>query len=201
MPKIIGGSLHEHREQTRQRLFTALSTLMAERGFDAISFADIAAAAGVGRTAVYNHFSDKEALLMGFITFETERYVATLRRSLQDVELPVQRLRTYVQAHARLKRVFHVAPGPELRTVLSRGTQQRLREHAVVIEEILRAILTSGIEQGDFPQQDITTTVLLVNACLNGRQIPEEQPARERAIAATEAFVLRAVGAAPVAAQ
>ena len=67
MPKIIGGSLHEHREQTRQRLFTALSTLMSERGFDAISFADIAAAAGVGRTAVYNHFSDKEALLMGFI--------------------------------------------------------------------------------------------------------------------------------------
>ncbi len=30
MPKIIGGSLHEHREQTRQKLFAALSALMAE---------------------------------------------------------------------------------------------------------------------------------------------------------------------------
>jgi len=34
MPKIIGGSLHEHREQTRLRLFGAMSRLMAERGFD-----------------------------------------------------------------------------------------------------------------------------------------------------------------------
>ncbi|WP_066460442.1 TetR/AcrR family transcriptional regulator [Sanguibacter suarezii] len=195
MPKIIGGSLHEHREQTRQRLFTALSTLMAERGFDAISFADIAAAAGVGRTAVYNHFSDKEALLMGFITFETERYVETLKRSLEGVEDPLQQLRTYVQAQARLKRVFHLAPGPDLRTVLSRGTQQRLREHAVVVEEILREILAAGIARGEFPDQDIPTSVALVNACLSGRQLPEEQPARDAAIAATEAFVLRAVGA------
>ena len=195
MPKIIGGSLHEHREQTRQRLFTALSTLMAERGFDAISFADIAAAAGVGRTAVYNHFSDKEALLMGFITFETERYVETLKRSLEGVEDPLQQLRTYIQAQARLKRVFHLAPGPDLRTVLSRGTQQRLREHATVVEEILREILAAGIARGEFPEQDIPTTVALVNACLSGRQLPEEQPARDAAIAATEAFVLRAVGA------
>lgn len=195
MPKIIGGSLHEHREQTRQRLFTALSTLMAERGFDAISFADIAAAAGVGRTAVYNHFSDKEALLMGFITFETERYVETLKRSLEGVEDPLEQLRTYVQAQARLKRVFHLAPGPDLRTVLSRGTQQRLREHAVVIEEILREILAAGIARGEFPDQDIPTSVALVNACLSGRQLPEVQPARDAAIAATEAFVLRAVGA------
>lgn len=195
MPKIIGGSLHEHREQTRQRLFTALSTLMAERGFDAISFADIAAAAGVGRTAVYNHFSDKEALLMGFITFETERYVETLKRSLEGVEDPLEQLRTYVQAQARLKRVFHLAPGPDLRTVLSRGTQQRLREHAVVIEEILREILAAGIARGEFPDQDIPTSVGLVNACLSGRQLPEAQPARDAAIAATEAFVLRAVGA------
>ena len=28
MPKIIGGSLHEHREQTRQKLFAALSSLI-----------------------------------------------------------------------------------------------------------------------------------------------------------------------------
>ncbi|MEP7762711.1 TetR/AcrR family transcriptional regulator [Sanguibacter sp. 25GB23B1] len=200
MPKIIGGSLHEHREQTRQRLFAALSALMAERGFDAITFAEIAAAAGVGRTAVYNHFSDKEALLMGFITFETTRYVETLHRSLEGVDDPVQRLRTYVQAQARLTRVFHVAPGPDLRTVLSRGTQQRLREHAVLVEDILRDILAEGIRRGELPDQDIATSVALVNACLSGRALPEEPVARARAISATEAFVLRAVGALSVAA-
>jgi AcrR family transcriptional regulator len=195
MPKIIGGSLHEHREQTRQRLYAALSQLMAERGFDAISLADIAATAGIGRTAVYNHFADKESLLLGFISHETAQYLATLEAALADVEDPVEQLRTYVRQQTQLKRVFHLAPGPDLRTVLSRATQQRLREHVVGVEGILRRILVSGIEAGVLPPQDIDTTVPLVHACLSGRGVPDDGPAREQAMAATETFVLRAVGA------
>jgi len=199
MPKIIGGSLHEHREQTRLKLFAALSSLMTERGFDAITLAEIAAAAGVGRTAVYNHFPDKEALLVGFITHETEEYAATLQRALDDLDDPVERLRTYVSQQIQLKRVYHLAPGPELRSVLSRQTQARVREHVVVVERILREILSDGIASGVFPAQDLDTTVPLVNACLSGRGVPDEGPERERAIAQTEAFVLRAVGVTQVA--
>jgi len=195
MPKIIGGSLHEHRAQTRQKLFAALSSLMADRGFDAITLADIASAAGIGRTAVYNHFPDKESLLVGFITHETEQYVATLERSLQDVEDPVEQLRTYVRAQAQLKRVYHLAPGPDLRSVLSRATQQRVREHVHLVEQILRRILTEGVESGAFPPQDVDTTVPLVNACLSSRGVPDDGPERDQAVEATVTFVLRAVGA------
>ena len=195
MPKIIGGSLHEHREQTRQRLYAALSDLMAERGFDAISLADIAAAAGIGRTAVYNHFPDKESLLLGFISHETAAYVSTLEAALAGVDDPVEQLRTYVRQQTQLKRVFHLAPGPDLRTVLSPGTQQRLREHVVGVEALLRRILERGIESGVLPPQDIGTTVPLVHACLSGRGVPDDGPAREQAMQATETFVLRAVGA------
>jgi AcrR family transcriptional regulator len=195
MPKIIGGSLHEHRAQTRQKLFAALSSLMADRGFDAITLADIASAAGIGRTAVYNHFPDKESLLVGFITHETEQYVATLERTLQDVEDPVEQLRTYVRAQAQLKRVYHLAPGPDLRSVLSRATQQRVREHVNLVEQILRRILGQGIESGAFPPQDVDTTVPLVNACLSSRGVPDDGPEREQAVEATVTFVLRAVGA------
>lgn len=195
MPKIIGGSLSEHRQQTRRKLFAALTALMTDQGFDAITLADIAAAAGIGRTAVYNHFPDKESLLLAFILDETEQYVATLERSLQGVRDPVEQLRTYVRQQAQLKRVFHLAPGPDLRTVLSRGTQARLREHAVVVEAVLRRILTEGIAAGAFPDQAVDTTVPLVNACLSSRSVPDEGPERATAIAATETFVLRAVGA------
>ena len=195
MPKIIGGSLSEHREQTRRKLFAALTSLMNEQGFDAITLADIAAAAGIGRTAVYNHFHDKESLLLAFITYETEQYVATLERSLEGVDDPVEQLRTYVRQQAQLKRVFHLAPGPDLRTVLSRGTQAQLREHVVLVESILRRILAAGITQGAFPEQPVDTTVPLVNACLSSRGLPEDGPARAAAVAATETFVLRAVGA------
>lgn len=195
MPKIIGGSLTEHREQTRNKLFAALTALMSDRGFDAITLADIAAAAGIGRTAVYNHFPDKESLLIAFITHETEQYVATLERALAGVQDPVEQLRTYVRQQTQLKRVFHLAPGPDLRSVLSRGTRERLREHADIVENILRRILRAGIESGALPRQPVDTIVPLVNACLSSRGVSDDGPGREAAIAATETFVLRAVGA------
>ncbi len=200
MPKIIGGSLAEHREQTRNKLFTALATLMDDRGFDSITLAQIAQAAKIGRTAVYNHFPDKESLLVGFINHETEQYVASLERELENVDDPVDQLRTYVRAQMRLKRVFHLAPGPDLRTVVSRGTQHQLREHADMVEGILKRIIGTGIERRAFPPQDLSVTVALVNACLSGRTLGHDDASRAVATRATEEFVLRAIGVPPASA-
>ena len=62
MPKIIGESLASHREITRSRLFEALGSLMAEQSFESITMSQIAERAGVGRTAVYNHFAARRAV-------------------------------------------------------------------------------------------------------------------------------------------
>jgi AcrR family transcriptional regulator len=194
MPKIIGGSLREHREETRRRLFAALAEQLNERGFDTITLADIASAAGVGRTAVYNHFADKEALLVGYIAHSTEAYADALEESLADVDDPVEQLRSYVRAMVQLKHDQHL-PGSELRSMLSRATQARLREHVTDFERVLRGVLSRGIAAGVLPEQDLSTTVPLVNACLSGRGVPGEGAARARAIQQTEQFVLRAVGA------
>ncbi|NTW40878.1 MAG: TetR/AcrR family transcriptional regulator [Cellulomonadaceae bacterium] len=195
MPKIIGGSLTEHREQTRTRLFEALTALMGERGFDAITLADIAQAAGVGRTAVYNHFADKESLLLAFIHQTTEDYVAGLEQTLAGVADPVLQLRTYVRQNAARDRSYYPAPGPDLRSMLSKESAAQLRGHAELVEGVLRRILLAGIATGAFPDQPVEITVPLVNACLNSRAVPGSGPERDVAIAAIEMFVLRAVGA------
>lgn len=192
VPKIIGGSLTEHRERTRLKLFTALAQLMLERGFDAITLADIAAKAGVGRTALYNHFPDKESLLLAYMTYETQEYVASLESALDGIDDPVEQMRTYVRRQAQLKRVYRLSPGPDLRSVVSPATQQQLRSHATLVETVLRRILERGIEEGAFTDQPISTTVSLVNACLSTRATADGDP---DAIAATEDFVLRALGA------
>ncbi len=193
MPKIIGGSLTEHREQTRTRLFAALESLMLERGFDAITLADIAAEAGVGRTALYNHFRDKEDLLLAYMAHETGSYVASLEASLRGIDDPVEQMRTYVRRQADLKRTYRVAPGPDLRSVVSPQTQGKLREHAMLVGAVLRQILEAGIAQGVFADQPIGPTVALVNACLS-TLAPTGKNSAET-VAATEEFVLRAIGA------
>jgi AcrR family transcriptional regulator len=195
MPKIIGGSLAEHRERTRAALFGALSELMRERGFDALSLADIAARAGVGRTAVYNHFPDKESLLLGFIEHETSSYVRSLEASLAEVAEPVEQLRVYVRQQLALAPSYHFAPGPDLREVVSREAVRDLRAHVRQVESLLRDILNAAIAAGDIPEQDLDAVVPLVHACLSGRRGPQEEPGRSAFIAATEEFVLRAVGA------
>lgn len=195
MPKILGSSLAEHRERTRSALFAALSRLMRERGFDAISLADIAATAGIGRTAVYNHFPDKESVLLAFIEHETSAYVRALELSLAEVEDPVEQLRVYVRQQLQLERSYHFAPGPDLREVVSHEAAAHLRGHVGMVEDLLRQILARAIATGDIPEQHLDAVVHLVHACLSGRSVPRGEPERGQFIAATELFVLRAVGA------
>jgi AcrR family transcriptional regulator len=196
VPKIIGASLADHRHQVRRRLFAALAHLMDTRGFDVLTMSEIAAEAGVGRTAVYNHFADKESLLLGYIDQETSAFLHDLRTATAEVDDPEERLRVYVRQQIRLKRTYHLAPGPDLRSVVSRETELRLRGHVREVEDLLREILTDGIAAGRLPSQDVDAVVPLVHACLTGRDVPADGPERERAITATEDFVLRAVGAA-----
>lgn len=196
MPKIIGSTLAEHREQVRSRLFRALAQLMDTAGFDTLTMSDIAAEAGVGRTSVYNHFADKESLLLAYIEHETSTFLAQLREALATVTDPEERLRVYVRQQVQLKATYHLAPGPDLRSIVSRETLRRLREHVREVERLLREILTDGIEAGRLPDQDLDAVVPLVHACLTGRDVPREPHERQRALDATEDFVLRAVGAA-----
>ena len=107
MPKIMGSSLAEHRERTRTALFEALSELMGQRSFDRITLSDVATHAGVGRTAVYNHFADKEDLLLAFMKHEAARYAEELSCALAGTEDPIDRLRIYVRQQALIKRHYH----------------------------------------------------------------------------------------------
>lgn len=194
MPKIIGSSLAEHRTRTRDRLFEALSELMEEHPFESITMSQIASSAKVGRTAVYNHFEDKESLLLAFITHETARYAVQLKHSLRDVSDPVDQLRVYIRSQLELGSVYHLAPGTNLRQSLSQGASKELHSHATMVENILHAILGTAMEQGRIPKQNPTVLISLINSALAGRTLPADHRLREYLISATQIFILRGIG-------
>jgi AcrR family transcriptional regulator len=186
VPKISASSVDEHREQVQRRVFAAFATLMAEHSFDAITMAKLAAAAGIGRTAIYHHFADKEAVVVAFASHETSRYIDGLRAELADVDDPVERLGIYIRHQLDAGQQFHMGLGAQLYGALSQDTMLAIREHVVAIEDVLREILADGVTTGQFVIEDEPATMVLIHACLAGRDLP---------VAVIERFVLRALGA------
>ncbi|QQM67562.1 TetR/AcrR family transcriptional regulator [Actinomyces weissii] len=198
MPKIMGNNLAEHRERTRAALFDAMSELLTQRTFDKITLSDVANRAGVGRTAVYNHFTDKEDLLLAFMDYETQQHAQELARALAQTPDPIDRLRLYVRQQALVKRSYHFPANGPLASSVSRPTASRLRAHAGMMLQMLAQILTDAMDQGLIPRQDPRITIPLIHATvMGGRPTPTDPEERDAFLAGLDSYVLRAVGSAP----
>jgi len=192
VPKVTGGSVAAHRQATRDAIFAAFSELVYERGYDAVSLADVAAAAGMSRTTMYNYFSDKDALVVAFTESEVRGFTESLAAGLAAAATPVERLRVYVRSQLGYISRNHLPPGRSLQMLLSADAYQRLLHHVHSLEDTLRTILADGIAEGTFVA-DAEVTLPLVAACISrAGSIAGEDLDRE--VDATTAFVLRALG-------
>ncbi|MEV6645314.1 TetR/AcrR family transcriptional regulator [Amycolatopsis sp. NPDC051371] len=197
MPKILGESLEAHRREVRTRVFDVLRAQLYERGFDAITLAGVASAAGVGRTALYNHFPDKESLLVAFVEDEAARYVTRLTEAVEAHADPVDQLATFVRLQLRVLAEYHMPPGTALASALAPAAYRRISAHADPITDRLRAILAGGVDLGRWPAEDPDVLIPMITAALGNRTLVDGPPEQlEDVIEAAVRFVLRAVGAA-----
>lgn len=194
MPRVIGGSLESHRDLTREKIFDALARLMYERGYDGVSLADVAEAAGLARTAIYNYAPDKETLLVEYAGRETDRYVAELREALSGVDDPVGQLRAYLRHQLTYFSEHHLPPGPALRLLLPHEAFEKVSHHVGALEQALLDILDRGVTDRYMASEDLATTASMITACVSrGSAVAADGADRELTIARTEAFVLRAL--------
>lgn len=190
MPKIIGSSLEEHRERTRDKIFAALGELLETREYDEITFSGIATAAGVGRTAMYNHFPDKDTLIVEYAIHETSSYITRLVEATSVATTPRDAIALYIRTQLELTVSLHM-PTSVSRHQLSPETALKMREHVVMIDRVLRDILEAGIADGTFDRDiDVDASIRIINALVIGKKMQDvNRPA-------LEAFVLRGLGAA-----
>ena len=195
MPKIIGESLASHRELTRTRLFEALGSLMGEQSFESITMSQIAERAGVGRTAVYNHFADKEVLLLAYMREVTGEFARVLTQRLEAEPDPLMRLRIYIRSHLQMIGRYHVKAGMSLRRHMSGQGASHLHDHAGGVGEVLIGSLDEAMERGLIAQQNTLGAVHLIHATLQGQRLPQDPEHRESALTLVETFILRGLGA------
>lgn len=88
----------EQSERTRQLLVNSARSLFAEKGFGPTGTAEIVAAAGVTRGALYHHYGDKTALFLDVFESVERDLMAKLAGRIRGLDDPAEMLRTSGEA-------------------------------------------------------------------------------------------------------
>lgn len=126
--------------QTRARISEVATRMFLERGFDSVTVAEVARAAGVSSVTVFNHFPRKEDLLLD----RAVDAVDLLHSAVRDHAPDVGALDSLRQTALRLGRERHALSGvaaesvPFFRTVASStALVARTREIAADLQRVL----------------------------------------------------------------
>lgn len=100
-------------EETKQAILAAAGRLFAERGFEAVTMREIAAAANCSHTAIYIYFRDKEALLhqlaMGPLQALWQRMESIVGDTAEPPDDRLRRLaRTFIHFCLEHRSLYHV---------------------------------------------------------------------------------------------
>ncbi|MFC7329980.1 TetR/AcrR family transcriptional regulator [Marinactinospora rubrisoli] len=196
MPKISAPTIAAHRAQTRERIMTAVASLTRTQGIDEISMTDVAAAAGITRTALYNYFPDKPALLLAFTEQVTSGFVARYRDELPADATAAERVSVFVRF--QLEGIIqHPHPAAaELGASLGPDAYQALADHVAPMQQLLVEILRAGVTAGEFDPVPAEATAKLVLALVGAQRVPlsRGETSFDDAHALVTTFTLRALG-------
>jgi AcrR family transcriptional regulator len=152
MPRIRATSIDEHKALTRASLLGSAKWLIADAGSAEIPLGEIALAAGVGRTTLYDYFIDRDDLIATLV--ETE-----LPGVIDDLIATSSRLGTAGERLADLaaRTVEFVAGDPVLGLILHREAgrmgleaQQRIRAAHAQLSEAMVGLYHEGVGSGEF---------------------------------------------------
>jgi len=151
MPKGIPLT-EEGQLRRRKEIFAASVHLFLEKGFTETSMREIAEAAKVGKSTLYDYFKSKEEILVSY--FESELYQITERAQAileQDISIS-DKLRNIIQMHLEYlvanKQIFlHLSLESQRLSAESQG-QIQAKRHGY--QDMLRALIEEGIRQEEF---------------------------------------------------
>ncbi len=193
MPRIQADTVEEHKVLVRRRLLDAAMELFSEMGYEATTFADLAAEAGVGRTTIYEYFSDKEDLLASLVEEELPLTIGAMLDRLPTESSGVDRLAALARAM-----VEFVATDPTLGMLLHRevprltqGAKVRVeRAHLDLIHEFV-SLIRAGVADGELRELPLDVMGRIVqDIIMSGAKVLIDAPdPRTRMDEVTEAVV------------
>jgi AcrR family transcriptional regulator len=177
---------------TDDRIIDAALTLIAQDGLGAVTMRAIAAAAGIARQTLYNHYSDVDSIVAAALKQHNEESIHLLESALRVMDDPSGKLEQLVRHVVSIGTHAHHTPGIE--HGLAPEARATLAEYRVAVDDSIRAILEEGQHSGAFRSDlsfDLDTT--LVRHMLNGlAEQAAKTPETAAAIASSGIRTIRA---------
>lgn len=152
MPRIRAETIEAHKALTRIDIVDAAHEILAEMGSADISLAEVAHAAGIGRTTLYEYFRDKDDLIASLVEERLPVVVEEMIESVSTVEGVEERILALASATVRF-----VISDPVLGVILHRelprlsaDAQARIRMAHVDLAGEMTATWMRGVEEGRF---------------------------------------------------
>lgn len=168
MPKGISLT-QEAQTKRRREIFNAAVNIFLKQGFQETSIGEIAEAAGIGRSTLYDYFKNKDDILVFFV----EEEVSELTRRTEEISLQssnvVEKLSQTMLIHleflAQNKELYLKLMMETLQ--LSPESQQRIQLKRYAYQDLLRSVIEQGVQQGVFrPVDPLLVARLLINSII-----------------------------------
>jgi AcrR family transcriptional regulator len=144
MPNPWAATVAEHRRDLHEAILDATVRLVAEHGLRAVTMAQVAATAGIGRATLYKYYSGIEAILLAWHEREIGAHLRQLEALIARSETADERLRAVLETFARMTFAYRSNP---LVPLLHRGDHvARARSH---LTGLIEGVLADGQEAGD----------------------------------------------------
>jgi AcrR family transcriptional regulator len=141
---------------TEARILEIASRLFYERGYEATTMRDIAKGVGIEAPSIYNHFDDKQAILVRICLDTMREFHAGALECVDGMDDPGQRLRTLINWQVRFEasHPYTARVADAQLTALDSVTRREVIEVRDAYEQLLTSILGEGNEHGYWQIED-----------------------------------------------
>ena len=151
MPKGVPLT-EEELNRRRREIFRASVHLFVERGFNETSMREIAEAAGVGKSTLYDYFPSKDEIMIFSVVDEVRQLQAWAEEIIAQELSAAEKLRRIMRKHLEYmlaNKLMFLKISFEAQR-LSFDNQQRIQVHRHAYQDMLADLVQEGIRKGEF---------------------------------------------------
>ena len=152
MPRIRAASIDEHKTLSRRAMLDAAKSLIAEAGTADVPLGEVALSAGVGRTTLYEYFTDRDDLIATMVEEELPGVIDDLISGGPKTGSAAERL-----VDLACRTVEFVVSDPVFGLILHReagrmgqDAQDRIRRAHADLSDAMVRFYFEAVETGDF---------------------------------------------------